>query len=256
MHGSAGRYGENVMKTSCVRGLTAAAVLLATISTRLATAVPIGPGDFGPGAIVESFEGLSPGPNIPAVGNGAFLRPGENAAYTFPSGASLTSPVPNPAVSGARVGDFTRGDASASLSGHSIVVSDIPLGSAYLIGGDETSYAPLIEFCFPTDMLRVGAYISGNHNWYTLTAYDAAGAPIETVQGRGAWSTNFLGIQDQRGIRRVDIGGFVIDLMIATRNTLVDGLTFEPLPEPSMAALFVAAAVLVHLRRPHKAPRR
>jgi hypothetical protein len=245
------------MRTAHSRSLTVALVVLAPVGARLSVAVPVGPGDFGPGAIFESFEGLSPGPNIPAVGNGAFLRPGESTIYTFASGVSLTWPIPNPSVCGVRVGDFARGDASAwLLLGHDVrSTADVPFGSAYLIAGDESGRAPFVEFTFPSDMLRVGAYVGGSWDWGTIYAFDAAGTLIETRHGGAAWENNFLAIQDQRGIRRVQICGEAITLVVGPRNTLIDGLTFEPLPEPGTIVLLLTAAILAHVRRPGRPAR-
>ncbi len=243
------------MKIGSACHLAAVLVILTPAGARLSVAVPIGPSDFGSGAIRESFEGLSPGPNIPAVGNGAFLRPGETSAYTFPSGVRLTWPVPNPAVCGVRVGDFARGDASVRLLWDSVrSITDVPFGSAYLIAGDDSCWAPFIEFTFPADMLRVGAYIGGSWDWGTLFAYDASGTLIETLHGGLNWKDNFLAIEAQRGIRSVQIRGDAITLVVGPRNTLIDGLTFEPLPEPTAAVLFLAAAAFTQFRPFRRAP--
>ena len=87
------------------------------MSTYEAQAVPIRLSDFGTSAIVESFEGLSPGPNIPQepVDTG-FFKPGVNGPFTFPSGVKLTGPIPNVSFNGVSVGDFAIGPAPFSLA--------------------------------------------------------------------------------------------------------------------------------------------
>lgn len=238
------------MRIGRIGNVTVVVVVFALSSGQSAIGVSIGAGSFGPDAVAESFEALSPGSNIPVVGNGAFLRPGESTTYTFPSGASLTSPIPNPAGYGVRVGDFALGDASARLLWESVrSVSDVPFGSAYLITGDESSSGNGVEFSFPGDMLRVGAYVGGSYDWCTLTAYDATGVLIESMSGSSPWKTNFLAVEDQRGIRRVTITGLAITLVVGPRNILVDDLMFEPLPEPSGVILLLASVLALLARR-------
>jgi hypothetical protein len=63
----------------------------------VAAAIQIGPGAFGPGASFESFEGISPGPNVePLPANPNYLVPGVTGPFTFGSGVTLTDPIPNP----------------------------------------------------------------------------------------------------------------------------------------------------------------
>lgn len=66
-----------------MRVVTLAAILASLLaaallgSASMARAVPVGPGSFGPGALVESFEGLATGPNVATGGLGPqYLIPG------------------------------------------------------------------------------------------------------------------------------------------------------------------------------------
>jgi hypothetical protein len=83
-----------------------------------ALAFPIGPGAFSGGETIESFEGLSPGPNIPSSSSygPAYLVPGNLAPYTFSSGVTLTAPIPNGNDGNViLIGDFALGFATWGL---------------------------------------------------------------------------------------------------------------------------------------------
>lgn len=195
----------------------------------------IQPAAFGPAAIVESFEALQPGPNIDqpwaSTGNAA-LVPGTETAYTFASGVTLTQPIPNNSDS-AVVLDFAYSnlDATWGLSDETGDIdspSQVPFGTAYL-GWNMPSEGGSVEFTFPTDMSRVGAYAIAAYDathsldgLVTMSAYDANGTLLETVAVGPAhssdWGTSFLGIENAAGIRKVTFNG---DYMV------LDGLTFE-----------------------------
>jgi hypothetical protein len=67
--------------------------------------------NFTGAAIVESFEAIAPNTNTSDnffLGNG-FLLPGKNTSYTFSSGASLVSPIPNRSDTGINVTDIRKG---------------------------------------------------------------------------------------------------------------------------------------------------
>src|SRR5882762_525200 len=76
---------------------------------------------FGRGKGVEGFENLTAGVNLVdwsflGVGQG-WLIPGTQVIFTFASGVSLTSPIPNPNVliGDVLVGDWARGNALWTL---------------------------------------------------------------------------------------------------------------------------------------------
>lgn len=214
-----------------------ALAVLAALAAGPASAVSIGAGAFGAGKVVESFEGLTAGPNI-SLGLGAsLLQPGTVSAFAFASGVVLTSPVPNPGVfnAGAFVHNFalaTDVTNNWSANGNVSSAANVPLGSAYLgafAGSGNASFT--LSFATPQD--RVGAYVTGvNGTSVTMRVYNASGALLETVNAAtvpvGSWGTNFIGIQRPDEISRVVF--FAPDFGI-------DGLTFENdlvlVPEPS-----------------------
>src|SRR5437879_11772075 len=76
---------------------------------------------FGPGKVVEGFENLTAGVNLVywsflGAGQG-WLVPGTQVSFTFASGVSFTSPIPNPTVliGDVLVGDCTRGNSLWTL---------------------------------------------------------------------------------------------------------------------------------------------
>jgi len=198
-------------------------------------------GDFGSGASVESFEGLSPGPNITLADPGSgYLEPGVVSAFTFPSGVTMTSPVPNPGawypgllVSGVIIGDWSIGDSTYHLLGNGVIAAAIhvPFGTAYM-GLDDVASSGPIEFTFAEDMLRAGASVTGIPGTIEMKAYDAGGALLETQTipsvTVGLWGDNFLGIENSAGIRSVTFGG---DFEV------LDGLRFEVIPAPGTVLL-------------------
>ena len=229
------RTPAHTLRKTCLSLVTAASLCLAGVG--IGQAAPIGFGAFGGGAVMESFEGLSAGPNITLVGGTGFLEPGVVSPFTFPSGATLTGPIPNPGEkSGVIVGDFTIGGAVFGLIANGVISSaaNVPFGSAYM-GLDELATDP-IEFTLPTDVLRVGAFVTGAPGMLTIDVLDALDVVLEThsiaAVTVGSWGTNFLGIQTP-GIRKVRFNG---DFLV------LDKLTFETaaaaaVPEPSTILL-------------------
>lgn len=205
-------------------------------------AIPIEPSDFGPAAVYESFEGLSGASNIPAVGNGAFLKPAVTSPYTFSSGVILTGPVPNSLdEEGPLIGDFFLGDASVSLSpGDTIVEDDVPFGKAYMISGGD-SWDVFTEFTFAADMLRVGAYFGGSVESLTIALFDSADVLLKETHLLGVmpeWETNFVGFENPVGIRRMTIAfGPYSTGTPGPQYLLIDQLMFEQIPEPASAIL-------------------
>ena len=235
-----------------------AGATLTLITTRGndAQAISIGLTDFGSSAIVESFEGLSPGPNIPQSQNLAFFKPGVNGPFTFNSGVTLTGPIPNalpPSAVGIPVGDFSLGPAVFGLGDNGLIASanDVPDGSAYLA---LNSHPGPIEFTFTSDVFRVGALVAGGTafgmgpGFSTLSAFDASGKLLETVSvtkvNVSSWSSNFAGLQTDSGIRKISFSD-----SDAGRNPLVlDRLTFEPVPEPTTWLVIAVGLLCVAFR--------
>jgi hypothetical protein len=232
-------------------------LILLLVFTAQSIAFQVGAGAFGPGAIVESFEGLTAGPNITSGGEG-YLEPGVVSPFTFASGVTFTNPVPNPGRStGVIICDWAIGIADFTIGGNGSVGSaaDVPFGSAYIALDNSASSGP-IEFTFPTDMLRAGAYVTGYPGTIIMSAYDSGGILLETQNiatvNVSAWDSNFLGIENPAGIRRITFGG---------DYELLDGLTFEaastpPTPIPTLSewgmiifSLMLAGSAIWMMRR-------
>jgi hypothetical protein len=203
-------------------------LLFALITSTTIEADMITPGDFDPGAIpTESFEGLSPGRNI--ILDGAFFTPSIIEPFTLDSGVQLTKPFPNTNIQApVIIGDFERGKATFGFKSNGSIESktDVPFGSAYLL-----AFGP-IEFTFMSDMLRVGAYVTGDSDTITLSAFDASNNLLESASISSVlvndWGSNFLGIQNTTGIRKIEFSGNYVAL---------DGLTFEVVPVPGAILL-------------------
>jgi hypothetical protein len=211
--------------------LSALPFTLVTILPKPAQAVQITLDNFGSGAIVESFEGLSPGPNLTLQGNNVgLLNPGVIEPFRFESGVTLTG-----SVNGVLIGDWSIGPAFFGLGQNGLVASaaDVPDGSAYLA----INFGSVVEFTFPSDLLRVGGLVTstGGSPIY-LSGYDAFGTLLETVTisdvNVSDWNSNFLGLENTAGIRRVifsptpsSVGSYLV----------LDRLTFEPISSPFIA---------------------
>ena len=82
----------------------------------------------------------------------------------------------------------------------------------------------------------------------TISAFDASGALLETTSvprvDVSQWGSNFLGIEDVPGIRRIRFQTEVLTSggSLVPGPFVLDGLTFEasaaPIPEPSTLLLF------------------
>ncbi len=216
-------------------------------------ATPIGRDTFGSEAVVESFEGLSPGANSPQLPDRGFLKPGVIGQFSFRSGATLTGPIPNPGVgatgdnaAGVLVGDFSIGPAVFGLGVNGIITSanDIPDGTAFLA---LDAHPGPIEFTFASDMVRVGALEAGGPpGFVTLSAFDGSGRLLEAVTlpkaSQTEWATTFIGLENAAGIRKVTFSDSTINTGF---NTLVlDDLIFEPLvaPVPAPHSILLLAA--------------
>ena len=217
--------------------LVVATAVLLLATAPVAMAIPVGIGAFGPGTTVESFEGLAAaiGPNLTV--NGSYFEPGVLSPYTFASGVTLTDPIPNPGVgTGVLVGDFAySASATFGLLGNGWIASaaNVPFGSAYL-GLDDPAASGPIGFSFASDMLRVGAYVTGGPGNITLTAYDQFGGLLESTSlatvNVALWGNNFIGLENVAGIRSIEFSG--------ADFAVLDGLSFEAaVPEPSTLLL-------------------
>jgi hypothetical protein len=197
------------------------------------------PADFGPGAIFESFEGLSAGYNITSA-SGGYLEPGVIEPFTFTSGVTLTGPIPNPGIDeGVIIGDWSIGYAYFGLGANGGISSaaDVPFGNAYLALNEYPGGGP-IELTFSVDMARVGGYVTAAYispdppATITLTAFDASDNLLGVVSISSVdvsqWSLNFLGIQDVGAIRSIQFSG---DFEV------LDGLTAQVIPAPGAILL-------------------
>jgi hypothetical protein len=223
-----------------------------------AAATPITPAAFSSERVVESFEGLTPGPNISRWGflspTDIWLEPGSVSAFQFSSGVILTQPIPNPHAFGGNVliGDYAVGTGGWGwgLTGNGTAgQADIPTGSAYL--GFNGGASVIAQFTFPWNVIRVGTWITtdtGISNNATLRAYDRSGNLLEavTIPGvpHGSWRSNFIGLENLSGIARIVIVG---------NGGVMDDLTFDlAAPESSGLALAGGGLALILLRRFHR----
>lgn len=214
-----------------ILALSALPFTVAAMQPKPAQAVQISQDNFGSGAIVESFEGLSPGPNLTLQGNNAgYLNPGVIEPFTFGSGVTLTG-----SVIGVLIGDWSIGPAFFGLGNNGLVasVADVPDGSAYLA----INFGSVVEFTFPSDIVRVGGLVtSAGSSPIYLSAFDEFDTLLETVSiypvTVSDWSSNFLGLENTAGIRRVIFS----PTPTSTGSYMVlDRLTFEPISSPSVA---------------------
>ena len=227
----------------------------------MAQASLIGPGAFGAGATIESFEGILP--NTPINGTGSLefnnnVTIGNGAATTFASGVTFTAPL----ITG---GSFWNGDpfisdfrfSSAVTNGWSgtgnVTPAVVPDGTAWIGAWQQTPFyegTRDLEFSFATPVVRAGGYVTGPAGYLiTMKAYDASGNLLDTqtispgsVQN---WGNNFLGIQ----VGNTDL---IKTVVFSNVDIGVDKLTFEsthaPLP-PSVLFLGTGLLGLLGLRR-------
>ncbi len=241
------------MRTGHGRVVVVCAVTVWSLAAfgRVAQADQVSRADFGPSAVVESFEGVLPGPNVNSqlVGSedNAYLIPGTSTPYAFASGVTMTAPIPNTSVASVVIPDFAYAaslDPATSTEwgagvAHIEVAEHVPFGDAFLAAGTSAAF---VEFTFAEDMLRVGVSVLATTPYdVTMEAYDSGDALIETlaIEGVGsgvsaplpqtptnliadAWEANFLGVENEAGIRKV---------RIYATNPALDGLIFEN-PDP------------------------
>lgn len=173
--------------------------------------------------VVESFEDIAVGPNTPLFYAGA-IRIGAVSAYTFSSGITMTSPVPNNAPSPALVNDRDQGWNAADFG--DINSATIPSGAAYF---DSNLNDPVFSFTTPVHVVTVKVYDDS----YTagLVAYDASGRVITVATTRPvtaeAWDGNVVQVMSKVPIARVEVIGHDMDL---------DDLTFDTAPLKGLKA--------------------
>jgi len=218
-----------------------------------ASATSIGVGAFGASAIIESFEGVVVGLNVRQSPFANIVEPGLLGNYTFGSGITLSSPVPNPGTmsNGAFVHDFSLPAGASNgwgANGSVASATDVPFGTAYLGAFDNLHGATVptsLALDFATDVLRAGAYVTGAAGaTVRIDVYGSLGNLLESAQVAtvpvSAWKTNFLGIESTSGIRRVVFSG--VDFGI-------DGLAFEssggivPVSEPSTMVFMLVGLI-------------
>jgi hypothetical protein len=243
-------------RCSSIRALLAAAALAAAGpagATQITTAA------FGGTQTVESFENITLGPNVGPSVFANIVMPAIVSDFSFASGVTLTSPVPNPGLftNGAFVHNLAQAGAINQWGANGNVddVGDVPDGW----GQASTSYIGIfdslgaggvsVEFTFSTAMLRVGAWVAGMAGTnIRMDAYDAFGNLLESVTmgapSVASWGNggSFLGVERAEGIASVVFTGVDFGL---------DGLTFEeptPIPEPGTAGLLGIALVALALR--------
>jgi len=197
--------------------------------------------------ITESFEALALGPNVGEYSPGDSFVPGIVGPFTFASGITLTRPIPNPIpgfdedeIGTATIGDFLRpaeGGFGVGDQGGVNDESDVPFGTAFL-GMDGESELANVEFTFPSVVCRVGAFVTAIRD-IEMTVFDGDNEELETYSIPPVlvddWPTNFVGIENPNGVRKVVFHG---DFLV------MDGLRFEPIPEPTTACLLVVGLAM------------
>src|SRR5262245_1502725 len=149
----------------CLATVALALVAFAAGGVRPAAAVRISAWAFGSATSLESFEGLTLGPDVGMqLGFQGVYLPGNGGDYTFASGLTLTRPSIDVFPGDAFVHDFTSGSPPPNRWGATGDVNgpeDVRFGDAYLAVFEAGSREAAIELRFATPQLRVGAAVTG-----------------------------------------------------------------------------------------------
>jgi len=202
----------------------------------MALAYPVGPGDFGAGATVESFEAVQP--NNPANGTGPLesnnFTIGRGVATSLASGVAFTAPLlanGNWYYNGDPfINDFALGSQQQnawSWGGWVYITPGIvPDGTAWagVFNANYGNGERTLEFTLPGEMQRVGAYVAGPKEYsITMKAYDDAGNLLDTqvmaFNHPSQWGSSFIGI----GLSDADIAKVTFSAV----DMGLDKLTFE-----------------------------
>ena len=182
----------------------------------------ITPGDFGPGAKVEDFEGLANVVFTETVPDNPNLHYLVSNDYWFNGDFRLEKPGP----SSTRLGDFTQGTQWWGL-GHRVIESadDVHSGSAYF--GAQFNDPDTVTFTFDTVQMRVGAWVDAFSDFpVKFSILDVHGSEIGSVSAEPRdWT--FLGLESETPIWGVSVRGMV---------PVIDDLTYE-VPEPASVLL-------------------
>ena len=210
--------------------------------------------NFGPTSKFESFEGVQLGPNVGLASHGHLL-PGIIEPYSFSTGVTLTHPIPNTNLGAALDekiividGNFGLGiyDDNASVAA--------PFGDYFLIHGGGLD-GPF-ELTFPEPVIRVGGHwITAGWNPSSdkiyIEAFDSTNNSLGTVFASACyvenWANNFYGFQDENftPIKKITIDGGPGN----ADHPGVDGLIYEPTPEPITLLLLGFGAVMLRKRK-------
>jgi hypothetical protein len=205
---------------------------------------------FQAGATVETFDDLS-ALTISSYANGQTVPAGSQfssrdlAAFTAPffnsGGASFNDPVSNP---GTPIGIF---DPDGAIAGD--VASPNNVAGPLAGGTDEAFGFGFMEVIFPTDVQRVGLWVT--HGTFQLFLKDSNNTNLATGDVAVTGSAGqFIGIErDTADIRGLTMG--------FPEAFTIDDFTYAttPIPEPASSLLAALGLVaLLGLRR-HRAPK-
>jgi hypothetical protein len=209
---------------------------LALTLTGITSAAAAPPG-FSSSAASESFENL----NRPDVSSAIINLP---TPFTFPSGLSIVSPVPN-AIDSSGVFIVEGGFFGFSPGPNG---EGIPDGEAYLGQGNPGLTDP-IRLAFPQTVVKVGAYVSidgVDEQMITVSALDASSSELAstvvTSVGPAEWPQHFITLFSP-GISSLQFAGTGSGVL------RVDLVTWDVVPEPSAALLTVVGVLQLIGRR-------
>ena len=238
------------------------ALLVASGQAR-ASVVPIGPGAFGPAAVVEGFENIV---NVKLPASPPYnIFSDLPVPWDFGSGVSLTG-----ASGGASIADWQFDDPESpegwglSLDGGQIKHDTaIPSPTSILTHLTPAGNEPL-RLTFDTPVARVGAYteasifrLIGYDGLVTLEAFDEGGASLGLVQvfANGAGWNIFasppvdLGPLDSWiGLETVGAQPLIKSVEFVGRSLVMDDLHFQ-VPEPASAITGLLGVLFVLRRR-------